>query len=93
MLAESEHVSVPTWIRLDFAFAVLAATAAAATVIATQLVLLARLDGLMTFMIAISGQPPAFRNAVPPVGGKLLAPFASDQCLLGAGGAMMPRAK
>ena len=51
MLAESEHVSVPTWIRLDSAFAALAATAAATTIVATQLVLLPRLDGLITFMI------------------------------------------
>jgi hypothetical protein len=39
MLAESEHVSVPTWIRLDSAFEALAATAAATMIVATLLAL------------------------------------------------------
>jgi hypothetical protein len=38
-LDESEHVSVPTWIRLDSAIAVLAAKAAATTIVTILLAL------------------------------------------------------
>ena len=94
MLAESEHVSVPTWIRLAYALSALAVTAAATTIVATQLAPIPRLDDLMSFMIAAP-----LRSGTPSTRRQLMAPFAArhslktNQRFFGAGGAMMPRAK
>jgi hypothetical protein len=47
-------------------------------------VLLARFTGFDDLHIAASSQTASFRNAIPPVDGKLLAPFAVSM-LFGSG--------